>query len=297
MRVAVILNPAAAGGRAARLRGAIAGRFAGMGVEARFLESAGPGDARRLAAEQSLADDDAVVAAGGDGTVFEVVNGLLERPAGERVPLGVVPVGTGNAFAREFGLGPGDWRRAIDLVAAGRTGPIDVGRVLAGAARYHFVNVVGVGFAADAGRTAARLKFVGNAAYTLAAVWHLLRLRSHAVRLEVDGETLEEDAIVLEIANSRYTGTRFLIAPEARLDDGLLDVVLVRRMPRRRIARLFPTIYRGEHVAHEEVLVRRGRRVRLLGPPGVPLAPDGEQLGVSPAEFECLPGALEAFRP
>lgn len=295
--MAVILNPAAAGGRAARLRRPIAERFERHGVEARVFETGAAGEAWRLAGETPLAGFDGLVAAGGDGTVFEAVNGLLGRPAAERPPLGVVPVGTGNAFAREFGLGPGDWRRAIDIVAAGRPGPIDVGRVQAGGARYHFVNVVGVGLAADAGRTAARLKFLGNAAYTLAAVWHLLRLRSHAVRVEVDGETIEEEAIVVEIANSRYTGTRFLIAPEARLDDGLLDLVLVRRMPRRRLARLFPTIYRGEHVAHEEVVVRRGRRMRLLAPAGLSLSPDGEQLGETPAAFECLPGALEAFRP
>jgi len=306
VKLLMVFNPHACFGRAARLlpvvRAALQ-RFA----ELDLCLTRCAGDARARVAAVDLAGYDGVLAAGGDGTLFEVLNGLYAQSPERRPPLGVVPVGTGNAFARDLGLQPGDWRRGVELIAAGRTREVDVGRVepadrgaSAGAARdsaFHFLNIIGAGLPVDAMRAAERIKFVGRSAYSAAALWCAMRLRSYPLVLEMDGERFEEDALFVEISNTRYTGTSFLMAPSAQLDDGLLDVTLVRRLPRVRLLRLFPTIYRGAHVGYEEVVTRRARSIRLLGPSGLALAPDGEFRGHTPATVTCLQGDLEIFAP
>jgi diacylglycerol kinase (ATP) len=290
----MVFNPHAAVGRAARLLPALRAalqQFATLDV----LETRGAGDAVERVARADLSGCDGLIAAGGDGTLFEVLNGLYAQPAGRRVPLGVVPVGTGNAFARDLGLLPGDWERGVGLIRAGRQRRVDVGRVTHAGGSYHFLNIVGAGLPVDAMRTAERLKFLGKSAYSIAALWRALRLQTYPLRLEIDGQAIEQEALFVEISNSRYTGTSFLMAPAAEFDDGLLDLTVLRRLSRRRLLRLFPTIYRGRHVRHAEVLTRRARCVRLLAPAGLQLAPDGEFCGTLPATVECLPGVLAIF--
>ena len=290
----MVFNPHAAVGRAARLLPALRAalqQFATLEV----LETRGAGDAVERVARADLAGCDGLLAAGGDGTLFEVVNGLFAHPPADRVPLGVVPVGTGNAFARDLGLRPGDWEKGVGIVRAGRQRRVDVGRVSHDGGTYHFLNIVGAGLPVDAMRTAERLKILGKSAYSIAALWRAMRLQTYPLRLELDGEVIEQEALFVEISNSRYTGTSFQMAPAAEFDDGLLDVTVLRRLSRRRLLRLFPTIYHGRHVEYAEVLPRRARCVRLLAPPGLPLAPDGEFRGCTPATVECLHRDLAIF--
>jgi diacylglycerol kinase (ATP) len=290
----MVFNPHAAFGRAARLLPALREalqQFATLEV----LETRGAGDAVERVAQADLTGCDGLLAAGGDGTLFEVLNGLYAQPAERRVPLGVVPVGTGNAFARDFGLLPGDWEKGVGIVRAGRRRRVDVGRVTHEGGAYHFLNIVGAGLPVDAMRTAERIKILGRSAYSIAALWRAMRLETYPLKLELDGEAFEQEALFVEISNSRYTGTSFLMAPAAALDDGLLDVTVLRRLSRRRLLRLFPTIYRGRHVEYAEVLTRRARCVRLLAPSGLQLAPDGEFRGCTPATVECLQHDLSIF--
>jgi YegS/Rv2252/BmrU family lipid kinase len=295
LRILVIFNPRAAAGRSSRLRARIEAALGERGVAFELLSTRGPGDATELAASADLANVDGVVAAGGDGTLFEVLNGLYARPADSRPALGVIPVGTGNAFARDLGLEPGDWRAAVDIVARGRARAVDVGHVSTGAESYHFLNIIGMGFAVDAGLAARRVKFLGNAAYTVGTLWQVLKLGSYPLDIEIDGRRRTMDNVFLEVSNSRYTGTSFLIAPRARLDDGLLDLTLLRPCSRLRLLRLFPTIYSGQHVQFEEVESCRARHVRVHGPADMPLAADGEFRGTTPFEVRCLPGDLQLF--
>lgn len=295
MKLLLVFNPHAGGGRAARLLPAVEEalrRFAEVTVS----PTADAGCARRLVAESGAGAFDGVIAAGGDGTLFEVLNGLFDRGPGSGLPLGVIPIGTGNAFARDLGLQPGDWQKAVSIIARRRLRRVDVGRAEPDAgAPFHFLNIIGAGLPVDAMRTAERLKFIGGAAYSVAALWRALQLRSYPLEIELDGERIRQDALFVECSNSRYTGSSFLMAPAAELDDGLFDVTLVRRLPRMRLLRLFPTIYSGRHVAFDEVLTVRARRLRLLAPPGLELAADGEFRGTTPVTVTCLPGVLEIF--
>jgi len=294
VRLLLVYNPNAGGGRAARCEPEVTAALERFATVEHF-RTRGPGDATRHLAAAGLAGFDGVIAAGGDGTLFEVVNGLCSHAEADRPALGVLPIGTGNAFARDLGLGPGDWRRAVELLRSGSQRALDVGRVDHPGGAFHFLNIVGAGLPVAAMLTAARMKWLGRSAYSVAALGQALRCRSDPFVLELDGERVEQDSLFVEIANTRYTGTSFLIAPEARMDDGLFDVVLVRRLSRRRLLRLFPTIYSGRHVDHPEVSIRRAACVRIAAPAGLPLAPDGELSGVTPATARCLARHLRVF--
>jgi diacylglycerol kinase (ATP) len=295
----MVFNPHAAYRRAGRLLPKISQALQAF-ARVDVLQTTGAGDAERQVAATPLTDYDGLIAAGGDGTLFEVLNGLYRHEASRRIPLGLLPVGTGNAFARDLGLLPGDWEKGVALIGKAHLRRVDVGRVDQGQGDgtgqpFHFLNIIGAGLPVDAMRTAERIKFVGRSAYSLAAFWRAMRLKTFPLSMELDGELIEQDALFLEVSNTRYTGTHFLMAPGAQFDDGLLDITLVRRLPRRRLVRLFPSIYNGRHVEYPEVLTRRARTVRINGPAGLELAPDGEFQGRAPARITCLHRDLEIF--
>ncbi len=295
MKVLLLFNPKAERGRAARLLGNIRARFERCGIALTVAITRHPGHGESLVAQSSLTAFDAVAAAGGDGTLFETLNGLMSHAPMQRPPLAVIPLGTGNAFSRDVGLGPGQWRKGIDLLARGSRRWIDVGLLECGGDRFHFLNIAGFGFVTAAGRTAARLKFLGRTAYTLGALWHCLRLDCRSVSMEVDGQVVNEECAFVEISNSRYTGNSFLIAPQARIADGQFDLVMLGCLSRLRLLRLFPTIYSGRHVELEEVTTMRGEEFTFHSPSGSAFMVDGEFRGTTPARIRCLRGAIEVF--
>jgi diacylglycerol kinase (ATP) len=297
MKILVIYNPHAGGGRARRLLPGIRQTLAAQSIDAEVLLTNARGHATTLAEERDLSPFDAVVASGGDGTLFEVLNGVMRNPGAHKPALGLIPNGTGNAFMKELGLRTSDWRKAIDIIARNQPRTIDVGRLQAQGQAWFFLNVVGMGLIADIAATAARLKWLGNSAYTLAVLLRLPWLKAQRLRLEIDGKTVERDGVFVEVANSAYTGTSFLIAPKARLDDGLLDVVLLKPVSRIGLLRLLRTVYDGSHIRHPQVEYLQVRSITVTEPAPGQLVPDGELLGMSPAQFECLPGAVRFLWP
>lgn len=297
MKVLVIYNPHAGGGRARRLLPAIRRYLSEKAIAAEFLLTEARGHATTLAEQSDLTPFDAVVAAGGDGTLFEVLNGVLRNPGTHKPALGLIPNGTGNAFMKELGLRTSDWRKAIDIIALNKARTIDVGRLQAQGQTWHFLNIVGMGFIADIAATAVRLKWLGNSAYTVAVLLRLPWLKAQRLSLDIDGKLVEREGVFVEVANSSYTGTSFLIAPKARLDDGLLDVVLLKRISRIGLLRLFRTVFDGSHLRHPQVEYLQVRSITVTEPIPGQLVPDGEILGRSPASFECLPGAVRFLWP
>jgi diacylglycerol kinase (ATP) len=295
LNLLIIFNPNAAHGRSARKLAAIKAKFKSLGIQTIFKPTTHPGHGTELVADTDLSGFDGLVAAGGDGTIFEVLNGLYRHPKPARIPLGLLPIGTGNAFARDLGLNPGAWSDAIDMLHRGRTRQVDVGHVKSADRSYYFLNIVGMGFTVDAGMSAQKLKFLGNTAYTLATLWQVLKLKSYPLVLELDGREIRNDNVFITISNTRYTGTHFLIAPDASIDDGLFDVTILESLPRLRLLKLFPTIYEGRHVEYQEVSTCKASRINIHSPKAMLLGPDGELTGRSPAEITCLRQDLTIF--
>ena len=295
LKLLIIFNPNAAFGRSVKKLPAIKAKFESLGIKVTFIPTTHAGHGTELAAGADLSAYDGLVAAGGDGTVFEVLNGLYQHPKPERIPLGLLPIGTGNAFARELALQADALTDAIELIHRGHTREVDVGMVKSADKSFYFVNIVSMGFAVDAGLVAQRMKFLGKAAYTLATLWKVLKLRSYSLKLVIDGESITSDNVFVTISNSRYTGTHFLIAPEAEIDDGQLDVTILENLPRIRLLKLFPTIFDGRHIEYREVTTYKASRIIIRSPQGMLLGPDGEFCGSSPAEITCLRRDLTIF--
>jgi diacylglycerol kinase (ATP) len=294
MRVLLVYNPRAANGRAGRALANVRELFVARNVDTDVVLTEAPGHATEIVRQCDFRGYDGVVAGGGDGTLFEVLNGLFLNDPETRPPLGVLPVGTGNAFSRDIELRTGALDKAVELIGCGSRRAVDVGRFTANGEPRHFLNILGLGFVSDVGERAHRLKRIGNLSYTIGVLLQLISLSSYRMTIEIDGEVMERENIFCEISNTRYT-SNFLMAPDASIDDGLFDVTLLGKASRTRLLRCFPTIFTGEHIHLDEVETFRAKKIRIETDQPKVLAPDGENLGSTPVEVECLPRAVDVF--
>src|SRR5438477_4464016 len=233
-----------------------------------------------------------VVAAGGDGTLNEVVNGLREDASA--IVVGLIPLGTGNDFARTLGL-PTDVDEAIALLLAGHTRPIDLVRVTSDEIRY-FVNVSTGGFSGlvDEKLTPEMKQTWGPLAYLRSAAAALPELRGYRTTVSLDNtESLTLSLYNVVIANGRYVGGGTQIAPEASIDDGLLDIILIQERSPAELALLAAQVALGHHLSSNAIVFRRAPRVTVNSRPGMWFNVDGELVGNEPAEFAVLPRALQ----
>ncbi|WP_395374333.1 diacylglycerol/lipid kinase family protein [Marinicella sp. W31] len=297
MHLLILWNATAGGHRASKYQQLVQQALNQQNIhyEMRITEYAG--HARRLVTDTHLNAFDAVVAAGGDGTVFEVLNGLMQHPAEQRKPLGILPLGTGNAFIKDIGLKPFDWQTSLQNIIKAESRRIDVAEVCCSEGSFYFLNIIGLGFVVDVGQSASKLKYLGKSAYTLATLWQTLKLKTHPIRLTLDGIEQDEKLVFLEVANSRYTGSSFLIAPDASIDDGLLDLVMLKHISRPRLLKLFPSIYDGSHIHYPEIVTRQAKNITIETQHPMKLMPDGEFLGETPIKIRCLPGEIKLLAP
>jgi len=289
MKLLIIYNPHAGNGRARKLLPQVRDYLGKKQLEAEIRLTEYIGHAVNLVATADLSVFDAVIASGGDGTLFEVLNGYCQNSAQNKPPIGLIPNGTGNAFMKELKLEKSDWKKAIDIVTQNAPRALDVGQFTTRGERYYFLNIVGLGFVAKVAQAAVPLKWMGNAAYTVATLQKLVGLKAQKMTIEIDGEVLERDGVFVEVANSTFTGTTFLMAPKAKLNDGLLDVVILNRISRLKLLRLFNSIYDGSHIDAPQVEYLQAKKIKVTESSPGKLIPDGEILGETPVEFECLP--------
>jgi YegS/Rv2252/BmrU family lipid kinase len=272
-RAVVVVNPLSGRGRydnQIQAHAALADQIlTAHGYRTRVRPTAARGDARRFAQEAVADATDLVVAWGGDGTVNEVASALV----GSRVPLAIVPAGSGNGLAADLGL-PFEARRALEVAARGETRPIDAGRVNGA----YFFNIAGIGLDARiATRFAGRgLRRRGPLAYLQLTSAELFQYRSTSYDIECDGERWTVDAILIAVANGRQYGNRVVIAPEARLDDGRFELVIVEPQSWWGIVRRLPSLFRGRLRAGDGVSMRPAAHVRIRAAGTIPFHVDGE---------------------
>jgi diacylglycerol kinase (ATP) len=289
-RAVVVINPLSGHGRhehQIQAHAALARDFlATHDIDATVRPTTAAGDARAFAREAAASRCDLVIAWGGDGTVNEAASGLVHSG----VPLAIVPAGSGNGLAWDLGI-PFDPRAALAVAATGKTLRIDAGQV----DDCLFFNIAGIGVdAVIATRFAERgLRRRGPVAYAQLSMIELARYRAQAYTLTIDGEAAEHRALLVAVANGRQYGNRVLIAPGARLDDGLLEVVIVEQLSMLAIAWRLPSLFRGTLRAGRGVTMRAAKtlRVRTAGP--IPFHVDGEpRIGHDELVVQTHPGAL-----
>ena len=294
MKVLLVYNPQAGHGRAKKLLPEVEAEFNRQQLSFDLALTDYPEHGIRIVKETDFTKYDAIVAAGGDGTLFEVINGYYQNPDKNRIPLGILPVGTGNAFVRDMNLDNTRWKEAIGVIASGKTKGVDVGKFTTHGQTYYYLNILGLGFVADVTEIAHKLKIFGNLSYTLGVLYRTLFLKSNQLTIKIDGKQIIRDSTFIEISNTRYT-SNFLMAPAARIDDGLFDVTLVSKLTRIKLLQSFPKIFTGDHVHMDECETIQARHISIDSDQPKVLTPDGELVGITPVEIECIPQAIEVF--
>jgi diacylglycerol kinase (ATP) len=290
-----IVNPAAGGGRGRKMLGPVLEQLRAGGFAIDMAETQGAGDATRIAREAYGRGQRHFIAVGGDGTSYEVVNGLFpEAGAGERPTLGFLPLGTGNSFLRDFsdrGL-----EHAVKSLMAGRTQACDVLRLRHRGGVIHYINLLSVGFPADVANLRARhFSGQGELGYVISIFLELARFERRPFPVRVDGET-EFDrrrCLFLTFNNSKFTGGTMMIAPKAEVNSGLIEYVRWGAIGRLGLLRNLPKLYDGTHIEHRLAERKAVRRVEFALDAPVDLMVDGEVLTLHCEELDVLPGALD----
>ncbi|MBX3193875.1 MAG: diacylglycerol kinase [Microbacteriaceae bacterium] len=301
-RVVVAINPSASFGAKSDIGPALVQTLRAEGHEVHSLTE--PSWLELLASARAAVKSrpDALIVVGGDG----IVNLGANLVAGTRVPLGIIPSGTGNDMARGLGIPHEDTEAAIaTLTAALRDGPrtIDAARIsyvddtTGEPAQRWFLCALSAGFDAIVNERANNMRNPkGPSRYIIALMVELARLKRIAYRLTLDGRVLETEGALVSVGNSVSLGGGMRITPDAKLDDGLLDVLIVKPLGRAAFLRIFPRVFKGTHVTDARVTILRARSIRLEADDMVAYA-DGERIAPLPIDIEAVPGAVRVLAP
>jgi diacylglycerol kinase (ATP) len=289
-----ILNPAAGGGRSRKLLGPALDRLRAGGVEVKVATTNGPGDATKIVADAYARGTRNFIAVGGDGTVFEMVNGLYPQALeGDRPTLGFLPLGTGNSFLREFSDKGVEY--AIESLLAQRSRVCDVLRLRHRDGVLYYINLLSMGFTADVATLRARqFSTWGELGYITSIFLTLARFNRRPFPTRVAGETEFDNRRCLFVTfnNSKFTGGTMMIAPKAEINDGLIEYVRWGPIGRLGLIRNLPTLYDGTHIQHPLAGHKAARCVEFNLDAPVDVMVDGEVLTLHCEELDVLPNAL-----
>lgn len=297
-RIKIIVNPQAGRGRAARLEPAIRRHMRALNADVDIVRTTHPGEAIDLARRAREEGFDTVVAVGGDGTSHEVINGLVAHANGRVAgTLGCVPAGSGNDFAIMSGV-PWEVGRACETLVCGPERAIDIGEVtIDGRIRRFFSNAVGIGFDALVVRETRRHPRLRGLALYIPAVLKTIAVTLRAPQLTItldEGQTVEGRALMAVVSNGPREGGAFLVAPNARVDDGWLDLTVATEMSRLQMLGMMPRFMRGTHVGDPRIVTRRARHITIASDDPLYLHVDGEILcdHAHEVSLHVLPGRL-----
>jgi diacylglycerol kinase (ATP) len=289
-----IVNPAAGGGRVRKLLGAALERLRAGGLEVKVATSRAPGDATKIAADAYGRGLRNFIAVGGDGTSYEVVNGLYPQALnGERPTLGFLPLGTGNSFLRDFS--DRGVEHAIESLLAHKSRTCDVLRLRHREGVIYFINLLSMGFSADvATLRARRFSKWGELGYIASIFLTLARFnrRPFPVRVEGDGDFDRRSCLFLTFNNSKFTGGTMMIAPNADINDGQIEYVRWGPIGRLGLIRNLPGLYDGTHIDHPLAERKAARSIEFNLNTAAEVMVDGEVLTLHCERLDVLPGAL-----
>jgi diacylglycerol kinase (ATP) len=292
-----IVNPAAGGGRSAKLAGPALAGLREKGLKIDVVASTGPGHAIELAREAYEQGYRRFVAVGGDGTAHEILNGVYERARGnERIALGFLPLGTGNSFLRDFAKdGAG---ASLEALIADRKRAVDLIRLTHAKGEVYSFNLLSLGFTADVGSLTNRyFKPFGYLGYLLGVFVRVVQLRRRAFRLRCDDdkEWNESRCLFLSFSNSKFTGGTMLIAPQADPTDGLIEFVRWGPIGRIGLLRMLPKLYDGTHIEHPLASRRAVRHIEFGVQVPVDVLIDGEIAALECLSLDIIPAAVDIY--
>ncbi len=301
-KIGIILNPWAGRGMAGERRGALEALLRDVGVEFDLIETHARGGATELTYQAIARGYTCVVAVGGDGTINEVVNGLMggQERFGQTPSFGIIPLGTGSDFVKMLdGFQPNDLRGAVQRLALGRTRPIDLGRITVesplGQEQRYFINGLGMGMDAQVSVESLKLTNIkGFAVYLMAIMRAMINYKANVMSVRYDDHEVRRRLLFASVGNGRCQGGGFWMTPEAEIDDGMLDLCIVNRLRLDQMIRYLPKLMEGSHTTLRVVTMGRTRQVEVTCPQGIPVATDGEVVATRATRVlvEVCPGAL-----
>ncbi len=299
MKTKIILNPNAGQGHGAKVLPEIETQLHAHGIPFELEQTAAPRQANRIAAQAAADGFERIVAVGGDGTVNEVVNGLMDAQAqGHSAVLGVIPIGSGNDFAFALNI-PADIEKACAILQKGSPRRVDIGKVTVDGLPWFFDNGVGVGFD---GEVVVDLQESRSLQGFLMYLWSVFRVLFKGrwpfeMEISIDGQTVRQPITLITVANGLRAGGGFLLTPDAKPDDGKLDICYANGLSKLGVLNLLPRTINGSHVRQKTVTIATGTRIKIVVPASAPAHIDGEVLTAHGETFifEILPKALQVW--
>ena len=281
------INPKSGKGHARKRAIVAKDYFAGLGFPVEILEGHSLDDFReKFVLKIEHESISGVVAFGGDGFIHEIIQHIVHR----EIPLGVIPCGTGNDFARSLGVNQLSMTQQMNLIVQSKIRSIDLGRV----DERWFAAILSSGFDAVVNERANQMKWPrGRLRYNIAMIEKIVQLRAHSYRIRLDGVHIDVEATLVTVANGPSYGGGMKVCPDAKLNDGLFDVMVLGKVSRTELLKVFPKVYSGRHVGHPAVTFYRCREIEIIGS-GSSFA-DGEPISSLPLSAECVSNALKVW--
>ncbi len=289
MNIQLIYNPNAGGGTGNRLYPKIHQALNDSGHKVIPYRTLYRFHALEIAKHIDLNACDLILAAGGDGTAHEVLNGLMQNTSSEEHPLlGLIPIGTGNSFSQDLNFKT--WEDGIKAVNGGKTVDVDILKIISDKEPHYSMNCTGFGFVADVNVAANKIKkYIGKTAYTVCAVREIMRFKPHKSKVEVDGFVHEYNGVLTNFSNSVWIGGNMKISPTSVINDGIAECLILHDLPKSKLMKVFPKVFDGSHLEVEEFEILRGKHFKAWSEPVKVTNPDGEMYGVTPLEITVLP--------
>jgi len=295
LKVLCIYNPRAGGGKAQKQLNRIKKLFEKYQINADIQLTKYARHGTKLVQQTDLSKYDALIVAGGDGSFFDVLNAYAKNWLNSNIPIGLIPVGTGNSLSKDISLNINDLDNFVKIIHEKKIKYFDIGKVQTNKEVFYFANMTGFGFTTDVTLTGIKYKYLGDFAYTLGVLLNTVKLKSYPLQMIINGKTYDLNNTYVTISNSKYAGGKMMVAPKASVNDGLLDIVVVNKVSRWKLLKTFPKIFDGTYIHSPFVDYYQSPAVTFTTNHQKIVSPDGEILGQLPIKVSIIPKALPVF--
>ena len=294
MKFIITVNPHGGKKLGPRLLNRVKPLFESKGIELFVVETTFAGHAKELANQLNITEYDGFIGIGGDGTLHEIINGMLSRHDGRKIPIGIIPGGSGNSYMHDLNLT--DPLKAAKAIINEKTRALDTAKVEVNHIIKYSNNMIGWGLVTDVGNKAEHFRWLGTNRYTILSVVEVLRHKSRPATLIMDDKKIEDEFIFIIACNSIHVGKGMKMAPKARLDDGLIDLIVIRSgVSRTRLLQVLPKLFDGSHINEPELEYYQTSQFSLIPETDEILNIDGEIMGSTPIQVNVIPKAFEMF--
>jgi len=294
MKFILTVNPHGGAKQGPQLLKKVKPIFDAEGAELLIIETTYAGHAQELANQFDLSAYDGFIGIGGDGTLHELVNGMLTRNDKQKIPIGIIPGGSGNSYMHDLELT--DPLKAAKTITNGKTRLVDTALVEVNHVIKYAMNMVGWGLVTDVGNKAEHFRWLGTSRYTILSVLEVLRHKNRSAALIMNEKTIEDEFTFIIACNSIHVGKGMKMAPKAKLDDGLIDLIVVKAgATRTRLLQVIPKLFEGSHIHEPEVEYYQTSEFSLIPEKDAILNIDGEIMGSTPIKVKMISNAIEIF--